>query len=175
MDRVKRCRMDSTIYPESNISARRRSHGFTLVELLVVIGIIALLIAMLLPALNRARQQANEVACASNLHQMGLALIMYTNETAYYPGARDHVSSITYAVWQTRLRAYMGGVGGQKAFLCPAEDFNTFQWRMSPIPGATAYLAAQTDEGYGYRYQEDLLNEAEPFSYGYNDWGAYDT
>jgi prepilin-type N-terminal cleavage/methylation domain-containing protein/prepilin-type processing-associated H-X9-DG protein len=89
---------------------RTKSSGFTLVELLVVIGIIALLISILLPALGRAQKAARAVKCLSNLRQIGLAHQQYLNEfkgTIVQPVEYDPTYNPKAVFWFQRLSRYL--------------------------------------------------------------------
>ena len=104
--------------------------AFTLVELLVVIGIIALLIAVLLPSLRRARESANRVSCASNMRQIGTAFMMYTaDHKGYFPRPAVSSQPEDWIYWQggrnlndSRIAPYIGRKFNEKLFFCPSDD-----------------------------------------------------
>lgn len=113
---------------------RRALRGFTLVELLIVIGIIAVLIAILLPALSRARQAANQAVCFNNLRQIGLAMVMYTsdNEGLYPFTAGIDEPGPQFSDWvywepgrdisQSAIARYLGGAAFDANVLhCPSD------------------------------------------------------
>src|SRR2546423_15226236 len=97
---------------------RTRRRAFTLVELLVVIGIIAVLIAIMMPALQAARKQSQRTQCQSNLHQIGVALQIYSNEWRgwLYPPRRGALAP--HEERSTTIALQKGNPPGQ---LCPAD------------------------------------------------------
>jgi prepilin-type N-terminal cleavage/methylation domain-containing protein/prepilin-type processing-associated H-X9-DG protein len=107
--------------------------GFTLVELLVVIGIIALLISILLPALGRAREQARQVVCMGKLRQLGVAFDSYIAENkGRFPFHADVTGihkedwihwQLTRKISQSAIAKYIGSVDPD-VFRCPSDDPN---------------------------------------------------
>jgi|SRR5688572_6782393 len=148
--------------------------AFTLVELLVVVAIIAILISILLPVVVGARRQAQQVACSSNLRQMGVAMEMYTSQYRYFPGAylMNSTAPLGGVCWPVRLRAFLNG--NQKAFYCPAQDPRC-EWN-DENPGHV-FFAQEAHTKFGFKLGERLLIGSNIpsgtwFSYGYNFDGA---
>lgn len=131
---------------------RPAARGFTLVELLVVIGIIALLISILLPSLNRAREAAQTVTCASQLRQIGQMMSMYVNqEKGWLPPLSDGSGTWEQILIETmmgvskseQLKQYWQDPATQavyindmayKLFYCPTSASNGFRGR-NPVSG----------------------------------------
>jgi prepilin-type N-terminal cleavage/methylation domain-containing protein/prepilin-type processing-associated H-X9-DG protein len=111
--------------------------GFTLIELLVVIAIIAILAAILFPVFAQAREKARQISCASNLKQLGLAVIMYQQDNdEFYPignslWAQQPSGAITFGntaqMWPNEILPYVKSVG---VFVCPDDPTaGTSDWR----------------------------------------------
>ncbi len=129
---------------------RWRTRGFTLIELLVVIAIIAILAAILFPVFARARAKARQATCASNLKQLGTAMIMYAQD---YDGsiamwgyggsdADDDVSTGAYT-WDTVLMPYMKN---QQILICPDNPKRTDTGERPRSYAMPRYVSGQSQD-----------------------------
>ncbi|MEN6578518.1 MAG: type II secretion system protein [Phycisphaerales bacterium] len=123
--------------------------GFTLIELLVVIAVISLLLAILVPSLNRARSAARRIVCSHNLKQVGVAVDMYVGDhDGFYPCAQDPVStSPSYWLWMGRgwrkwVQSYLStivDVNTPSVLLCPADRTDPAQYESTSYSYSMAF------------------------------------
>jgi prepilin-type N-terminal cleavage/methylation domain-containing protein/prepilin-type processing-associated H-X9-DG protein len=146
---------------------RVKTAAFTLIELLVVIAIIAILAAMLLPALARAKSQAKQTSCINNFKQLGLALAMYTGDNGVYPGSYSPADNCY--IWMVRIAPNVAN--DRQVFFCPAAPPDA-AWDTNANKTLGSGVGATPIPGYAQdQYDPWLVTPNSRFSVAYNDWG----
>jgi prepilin-type N-terminal cleavage/methylation domain-containing protein/prepilin-type processing-associated H-X9-DG protein len=148
---------------------RARDGGFTLVELLVVIAIIGILIALLLPAVQAAREAARRMQCSNNLKQIGLGLLNYESARQVFPPAEIHgaaqsgVTGCTHCDWA-------GSIGCWENFIFPFVEqqaaYDKLDFKVHPQYNATANVEVMQAE------YPALLCPSDPYRGLTTNWGT---
>lgn len=139
--------------------------GFTLVELLVVIAIIAVLAALLFPAVSRARDGAAATSCRNNLRQLGLALNLYVGNNEIFPTAKSDVDRLYWNQWKVALSEFVAR--GPELMDASGRYMDSPTFRCPSRKGARMKIPDGIPDA-GQPYVE--LNT----SYGYNGYGSDD-